>query len=934
MPSTLPRSSRSAAEAAIFCRQWVRASALSVGFLAAPTLAGAADITVLSPSLYNSDTPAMDGVLGITGYAIEDFEDIALINGLSIETTNPDSAPKTELDQIYVDGSGSFFNNSWDGSGAAINQPNNDVWYGGPSGNIIPTLTESITFHIADCARSFGIGLGNFQADRADHAVYVNDVLQVAVLGDEPNFVTGVQVRNGYLIIDAAPDDPICSVRFENHTVGTLIPVSGLDGLLFDHLAFVAADTVGAEFTDWQSADPNANTASGDLCGAEVELTTDRVGQQTFPQSGVMGATVDESDTFFSNSSWFTPSSRATDLAILGATSDFTIAFTPPVVSPTLHIFELNSNQLTFDTPFSLVSSDGTFEQVTPTEIRGESESGQDSSGSLLFEGLISEIRWTSDGGNPADGIRIQVSAPATCDIDTDGDGLPDSDDVCPTEDSRVCDVNGDGCIDQSDDDGVNDCEDACPEDGSGSVLSVWYEDLDGDDFGNGEVASSTCSQPEGFVANDDDCNDEVFEVNPNAEEICGTDDVDENCDGFMDTDADADGLCESVDDCPNDAHNDADNDGICGDVDDCPNDPDNDADADDVCGDIDVCADFDDAIDSDNDDLPDACDDCPNDADNDIDNDGICGDFDECDGADSSGDSDGDGVCDDIDLCIGNDASTDSDDDGQCDDLDCNDDDNTIFPGAVEACNGVDDDCDDVIPLDESDADGDTYRSCDGDCDDDASTIYSGAPELCDTLDNNCDGTADEGFVDDNADDVLDCLETDSDGDGQFPFEGDCNDDDATVYEGAPELCDGIDNGCTGTVPLGERDADGDDLYECEGDCDDAVATVYDGAPELCDGIDNNCDGALPDDEQDFDADGVMACEGDCADDNADVYPGNTEVNDGIDNNCDDQLLTDELHVAGGCNCTTVGSSAPLWPLLPLFVTGMLARRRLRHGV
>ncbi len=47
----------------------------------------------------------------------------------------------------------------------------------------------------------------------------------------------------------------------------------------------------------------------------------------------------------------------------------------------------------------------------------------------------------------------------------------------------------------------------------------------------------------------------------------------------------------------------------------------------------------------------------------------------------------------------------------------------------------------------------------------------------------------------------VADPLNTDDDGDGMTENEGDCDDRDATVYLGAPELCDALDNDCDGEI-------------------------------------------------------------------------------------------------------------------------------------
>ncbi len=215
-------------------------------------------------------------------------------------------------------------------------------------------------------------------------------------------------------------------------------------------------------------------------------------------------------------------------------------------------------------------------------------------------------------------------------------------------------------------------------------------------------------------------------------------------------------------------------------------------------------------------------------------------------------------------------------------------------------------------------DNDGDGVPAME-DCDDDDATVSPNAAEVCDGRDNNCDGATDEGtllsfYADGDGDgfgaDAL-VIEACEAPEGYAALGGDCEDNDAAYFPGAPETdcADPNDYNCDGST--GYADADADGFPACE-DCDDGAAEANPGATEVCDGLDNDCDEVTDEDDAidapswyaDTDGDGhgdadftITACaepegyvptDDDCDDGDAEVNPDAQEVCDALDNDCD----------------------------------------------
>ena len=124
-----------------------------------------------------------------------------------------------------------------------------------------------------------------------------------------------------------------------------------------------------------------------------------------------------------------------------------------------------------------------------------------------IDEGTLLEGYLDQDGDGVGAGDGLQVCNVLDQGLVYDGNDCDDGDSSTYPGAEELCDeVN-------------NDCDERVDE---GVSYKVFYEDSDGDGYGNDDVQLEHCGEPpSGYVGNNQDCDDSERKVNPGVEELC-----------------------------------------------------------------------------------------------------------------------------------------------------------------------------------------------------------------------------------------------------------------------------------------------------------------------------------------------------------------------------------------------------------------------------
>ena len=328
----------------------------------------------------------------------------------------------------------------------------------------------------------------------------------------------------------------------------------------FNADALAAMNNLVTEFTPHH---PRADAGGPYLGNAGSQLTLSGAGSSDPDVGDPLGYAWDlDGDGLFDDATgavilqaWNTPVSGFVGLKVTDAAGNSSVGYAQLVVSagnapPVIASFTPSALSLSASVlrpvTFSVAATDADNDPLSYEWTLDGIAVGSDASYTLTpgaSDSGIKQVLVTIRDNNAAsrdtiEGRTVKVYA----DADLDGyDSLVDCNDSDPTAHPGAAEIVNNG---KDDDCNAASADFVC----GGLPPSTFYRDADGDGFGNPAQSAQACSAPEGYLADNRDCNDADAAVHPGAGELCNG--RDDNCNGQTDegvtttfyTDGDGDG--------------------------------------------------------------------------------------------------------------------------------------------------------------------------------------------------------------------------------------------------------------------------------------------------------------------------------------------------------------------------------------------------------